>query len=173
MAMHHTRALSKLFNNRRIGVQLSTLSRRCYERDGETGTPYRPGPFNAYFFPKSQEYWSKEYPSQSEQADEYSSEEVYLDEIEARLRKYDKKYSMSDEKKKLYNQYGLEDHDDRAFATYGGGLSGENDELQYGRGKKIDPAQYINADSVAVKRQAYVKFDVFILIKIFYVVEYQ
>lgn len=109
-----------------------------------------------YFFPGAASIWTKKYVPQSEQNDQYQKEEVYLDEIEERMRKYDKKYSQSDKIKSLYNEFGWENRDDRAFSTYGGGLSGTQDELQYGRGKKIDPSHYINPDFVNVSRQAYV-----------------
>jgi len=161
MALQHSRLLSKRFINRG-SVLSSTISFSKHnestwtkgERTGEVGQPYRPSPLNMFFWPKSEEYWSKTYPQRSEKDDEYESEEVYLDEIESRMRKFDKKHSQSKEVKKLYNQYGWYDFDDRAFTTYGGGLSGENDELQYGRGKKIDPAQYINPDITTVSRKA-------------------
>ena len=132
-------------------------SQRWYKREGETGSPYRPWPMEKFFWQSSGEVWSKDYPTQSAQADEYPQEEVYLDEIEARMRKYDRKYSQSDKVKKLFNEFGWENQDDRAFTTYGGGLSGENDELQYGRGKKIDPAQYVNPDFTPTTRKPYVK----------------
>jgi len=138
---------------KRIPV-LSFLSRRHQTQPPqENKAPYRPWPLDYYSWPGAASVWTKKHVPQSEQSDQYEKEEIYLDEIEERMRKYDKKYSQSDKIKSLYNEFGWENRDDRAFSTYGGGLSGTKDELQYGRGKKIDPSHYINPDFVNVSRQ--------------------
>jgi len=82
--------------------------------------------------------------------DEYEKEEVFLDEIEERMKKYDKKYRNTDEYNALWNEFGWENQSDRPFIFYG---APREDATQFGRGKKIDPANYVNVDASMVKRQ--------------------
>lgn len=159
MALRHTRLISKVFQNRvpticQIGRRGIADNSAASQKVGSLGAPYRPSPFDKPEYPKSAEYWEKQYPTQSAEADQYEEEEVYLDQIEERMRQYDKKYSHTEEIKKLYNEFGWSESDDRAYYTYGGGLSSSKDELQYGRGKKLDPAQYVNSDFTHVMRKS-------------------
>ncbi|ETO32879.1 hypothetical protein RFI_04237 [Reticulomyxa filosa] len=96
--------------------------------------------------------------------DEFEKEELYLDEIEERMKKYDKKYRNTDEYNALWNEFGWEDQTDRrakknsffleckiAFIHYG---TPNEEGAQFGRGKKINPSNYINGDLYSpVKRQ--------------------
>ena len=160
MSLQHTRILSKVFNRGYIkgfnGFQSFRFNTSASDDDTQPGgAPYRPAPFDQYYKPKSADYWSKNgYKPTSEAADQYPKEELYLDEIEERLRKYDKKYSKADEIKNLWNEYALEHSDDKAFAVYGGGLSTSQDDVSaFGRGKKLDPSLYINGDYAAINRK--------------------
>ena len=52
----------------------------------------------------------------------------------------------------LYNEFGWEAIDDRAYHWYGGTVDGE----PYGPGKKIDPSHYITPEWTNINRKAYV-----------------
>eukprot|EP01083_Nonionella_stella_P195492 720133_1 len=147
MALQHTRLISKVFKSR-----LCLLSQRHQSSDsGSGGAPYRPWPASKYNWSETADYWSTAgYKPQSEEDDTYKPEEIYLSEIEERLKKYDKKYHDSDAVKTLYNEFGWEYIDDRATYNYGGSLGG----TQYGEGKKINPAHYITPEWTNVNRKA-------------------
>ena len=151
MALQHTRLIAKVFKSR---VALLSHSVRYNTDDsGSGGAPYRPYPAAKYYWPETADYWISEGKKpQSEQADEYESEQVYLSEIEERLRTYDKKYCDDEKVKELYNEFGWDTVDDRATYNYGGTLGGE----QYGPGKKIDPSHYVTPSWCNTNRKSYV-----------------
>ena len=149
MALQHTRLISKVFSSR---VTLASFSKRnASTESGSGGAPYRPYPAAKYQWAESANYWSANgYKPTSAEDDEYESEEVYLSEIEERLKKYDAKYCDSDRVKALYNEFGWEAIDDRATYNYGGSLGGN----QYGEGKKLDPSHYVTPEWTHVNRKA-------------------
>jgi hypothetical protein len=124
------------------------LASEASSADG--GAPFRPFPNEKYAWPLAAQHWLPKYPAQSAKQDEYEKEEVYLHEIEERMRSYDKKYSRSDRIKNLYNEFGFDTWDDRAQHTYG--LS-DDQSLLHGPGKKIDPDHYVPADPVIMNRK--------------------
>jgi len=150
MALQHTRLISKVFKSRGVSaVSLSQLKR--HQSDSSGGAPYRPYPAAKYQWSESAKYWSEEgFKPQSAEDDEYPAEEVYLSEIEERLRKYDRKFCDSDKVKDMYNEFGWEAIDDRATFNYGGSLGGD----QYGPGKKLDPSHYVTPEWTNVNRKA-------------------
>eukprot|EP00485_Elphidium_margaritaceum_P016489 CAMPEP_0202726802 /NCGR_PEP_ID=MMETSP1385-20130828/184798_1 /ASSEMBLY_ACC=CAM_ASM_000861 /TAXON_ID=933848 /ORGANISM="Elphidium margaritaceum" /LENGTH=455 /DNA_ID=CAMNT_0049393031 /DNA_START=20 /DNA_END=1387 /DNA_ORIENTATION=- len=154
MALRQTRLITKLYPSRGSVLTPITCAKRFATDSAgggsSGGAPYRPYPAAKYWHPHTADYWSSQgFRPQSEKDDEYPEEKVYLEEIEERLRTYDKKYRDSDEYKNLYNEFGWTPVDDRATYNYGGTLGGE----QYGAGKKIDPSHYITPEWCNVNRK--------------------
>jgi len=152
MALQHTRLIARVFKSRVTALShFTNVHSRRHNSEGQGGAPYRPWPAQAYSWPESADYWIEDgYTPQSAESDEYPAEEVYLSEIEERLRKYDKKFSDSDKVKAMYNEFGWEAIDDRATFNYGGSLGGD----QYGPGKKLDPSHYVTPEWTNVNRKA-------------------
>ena len=165
MSLSRCRSVARALRNRQLGASaLQSQQRWSFSDEGpksNEGAAYRPWPMDFYSYPDSAKYWSKKYPSVAADKDDYDKEELYLDEIEARMQKYDKRYRNTDEWKKLNNEYGWEDQDDRAFYYYGSGLGAEpGNPDQFGRGQKIDPAHYVHNEVITVQRNPYVSFTI-------------
>jgi len=152
MALQHTRLISRVFKSRVTALShFANAHSRRHNSEGTGGAPYRPWPANGYSWPESADYWIEQgHTPQSAESDEYPAEEVYLSEIEERMRKYDRKFCDSDKIKAMYNEFGWEPIDDRATFNYGGSLGGD----QYGPGKKIDPSHYVTPEWTNVNRKA-------------------
>ena len=130
-----------------------TILKHTKRNFAEEVRPYRPFPLEDYFYPTSAKYFLENNPVKQNDQEEYQNEEIYLDELENRMNLYDKKYSMTDDMKKVWNEFGIENVDDKAFTTYGKALGSDEQSIkQFGRGKKINPAQYMNPGYSHVKR---------------------
>jgi len=153
MALSHVKIISKKLTAR--VPSLYHLSKKEFAEDASNTTntgPYRPSPLDSYFYPRAAKYWLKQYPAQPSNKDEYEKEEIYLHELEERMKKYDKSWNMSDRTKSLYNEFGWQNEDDRANYIYGN--NNNEEELKYGPGNKIDPNHYINPDFVVTSRKS-------------------
>jgi len=110
---------------------------RRYESDN------MPWPFDKYKRPAAAKYWLSKFPKTTGDQDEYPEEYVYLDELENRIEGFHEKFRNSDNFNRIYNEMGWEDHEQvtKAYGVSSGG-AGERD--GYGRGKKVNPANYVS-----------------------------
>jgi len=70
------------------GLMHFTFQRR--QSSGGEG-PYRPWPTESFMYPGAIQHYDAIHKPPSAKEDEFEKEEVYLDEIEERMKKYDKK----------------------------------------------------------------------------------
>lgn len=115
------------------------------EQQRAFGTPYMPWPFDKYKRPGSAKYWLSKYPASDEANDQYEDEQIYLDELDDRVKNAAKNYSPSQRWKDAYNEYGW--YSDLHVTEFYGNIGGDSSQeliQKYGRGNKINPAHYIN-----------------------------
>jgi len=107
---------------------------------------HMPWPFDKYKMPAAAKKWLSKYPAGKD--DGFEEEFVYLDEIEDRISGHFKKQRLSQRYRDTLNEYAVMGDYDDVDKTY----PVMKQDLTWGRGNKINPAHYVNAQFLPVSR---------------------
>merc|ERR1719510_1002402 len=107
---------------------------------------HMPWPFDKYKMPAAAKKWLSKYPANRD--DGFEEEFVYLDEIEDRISGHFKKQRLSQRYRDALNEYAVMGDYDDVDKTY----PVMKQDLTWGRGNKINPAHYVNAQFLPVSR---------------------
>jgi len=122
------------------------------KRFNETGaSEFMPFPFDKYKMPGAAKKWLAKYPNNSNNV--YEEEFVYLDEIEDRISDHFKKQRQSPKYREALNEFGvIGDYDDvdKVYPPI------DTKNLTWGRGNKINPSHYVNAQFLETDRVHFV-----------------
>merc|ERR1719208_803504 len=118
----------------------------------DTGaSEFMPFPFDKYKMPGAAKKWLAKYPNNSNNV--YEEEFVYLDEIEDRISDHFKKQRQSPKYREALNEFGvIGDYDDvdKVYPPI------DTKNLTWGRGNKINPSHYVNAQFLETDRVHFV-----------------
>jgi len=118
-------------------VKHAYVSKRFNE--GGSNADYMVWPFDKYKMPAAAKKWLSKYPGGKD--DGFEEEYVYLDEIEDRISNHYKTQRLGQRYRDALNEYAVMGDYDDVDKTY----PVMKQDLTWGRGNKINPAHYVNA----------------------------